>query len=1340
MAVALPIFENFDIHADGNVSTRFDKWIKRLENLFIAADIDDTKRQRALLLHYGGQDLFDIFETLDGTGDDFETLKTKLTTHFEPKKNAEFEIYKFRQCKQNPGESIDEFHTRLRQMSKNCEFTDKDKEIKSQIIQCCSSSRLRRKALKTPKITLTNLLDEARSLEISEVQAQGIESTAINAVQSPKYRDKRVSTRVGERNGSTTVVKRDNKQCFRCGGQWPHNGTCPARNRKCVRCQRYGHFADFCDNFKKSQVKPKYGEPNRNRVNQVDTDQQLESETSSNSDDEYTFTVTNDSSVNSVNSRPELLVTINGKKQKMLIDSGSTANIVNENIAKILDVKVSKCTTNLYAFNAKDPLPVVGKFRAQIKYNGSVTKTDFVVIQGNGCNILGYNAACDLGVLKFVYTLDESKSKTEIIHSQYPKLFSGIGKMKDASVKLHISADIQPVKQTHRRIPFHQRKSVEECMDKLIQNDIIEPSQGATTWINPVVLVPKSSGGVRLCIDMREPNMAISRERHVMPTLDEIIHDLNGCAVYSKIDLKEGYHQLSLHPDSRHITTFSTHKGLYRYKRLSFGINAAAEKFQDVIASAISDIPNTKNISDDIICYGRSPEEHDKALHKLLQRCSDLNLTLNKAKCQFYMSEITFYGWVFSKGGLKPDPAKVKSIFNMKTPTNVSECRSLLGLTNYVSRCIPGYADIVKPIRELTKKDVAFLWSELQEHALNKLKSELVSSDVMAYFDPNKETELVVDASPYGLGGILSQGGRVIAYASKALSPTESKYSQIEREALSLSWGCHHFRMYLLGKHYTIKTDHMPLVTLFNNPKSKASSRIENWRLRLQNFHFTVHYGKGSENPADFMSRYVDNSVCNTSLVSESSEEYVNFVVSSSLPKAMSVDEIAEATKCDIVLQLVMGAISTNRWNMSQKDLDTYDAEVIKSFNGYGKMKDELTSVDGKLILRDHRIVVPKSLQDKIISLAHEGHQGMVKTKMLLRSKVWFPAMDSMCDSVVKQCFQCQVATNVKSREPLKMTELPKRPWDRVSADFAEVSGQYVLVVMDDYSRYPVVEIVHSTSAKAVIPKLDKIFSMFDIPKVLKTDNGPPFNGHEFENFAKHLGFKHRKVTPEWPEGNGEVERFMRTLKKFLHTSNNWKQEIQSFLRIYRGTAHLSTNVPPFNALFGRTMRGKFPDINAYSSVQEFDARTFEQYDRLRKARMKKDADERRNVKENDISVGDEVLVRQTKINKFSTPYSKFPMTVTSTNHSMVTAENDIKRMTRNSSFFKKIVPGTDIKNSGLIYDDASHESVEENLNTPSTHEANEPNETISARDSQKVVLRKSSRKVEKPSRLIEEI
>ena len=572
----------------------------------------------------------------------------------------------------------------------------------------------------------------------------------------------------------------------------------------------------------------------------------------------------------------------------MLIDSGSTVNIVNQNIAKTLDVKIHRCHTSLVAFNSKSPLPVVGKFKAQVRYKGHTTKCDFIVVEGNGCSILGYKSACDLRVLKIVYSVTENHNK-EGICKRFPRVFHGVGKMKNVDVKLHIDLNVKPVKQTHRRIPFHQRHNVEKCLKDLLDQDIIEQAEGPTPWINPVVLVPKSDGGTRMCIDMREANMAISRERHVMPTIDEIIHDLNGSVVFSKVDLAQGYHQLSLDPESRYITTFTTHKGLFRYKRLSFGINAAAEKFQDIIATAISDIPNTKNISDDIIIYGKSVADHDQALHTLLQRCEELNLTLNKHKCEFYMDEVNFYGWIFTAQGIKPDPGKVDSILKLCTPSNVSECRSLLGMTNYVARLILNYADLVRPIRELTKNDVNFDWGDAQEKAFSSVKSQLVSANVISYFDPNKETCVIVDASPHGLAGILTQEGHVIAYASKALSPTESRYSQIEREALAISWACQHFRMYLLGKHFSVYSDHKPLLTIFNNPRSKASTRIDNWRLRLQRFNFTVCYGKGSTNPADFMSRYVHHGIeAPDSVICESSEQYINFILQESMPRAIS--------------------------------------------------------------------------------------------------------------------------------------------------------------------------------------------------------------------------------------------------------------------------------------------------------------------------------------------------------------------------------------------------------------------------------------------------------------------
>ena len=231
---------------------------------------------------------------------------------------------------------------------------------------------------------------------------------------------------------------------------------------------------------------------------------------------------------------------------------------------------------------------------------------------------------------------------------------------------------------------------------------------------------------------------------------------------------------------------------------------------------------------------------------------------------------------------------------------------------------------------------------------------------------------------------------------------------------------------------------------------------------------------------------------------------------------ALSREEITEATRKDATLQEVMHLISTGQWD-NLKPVEEIDPNTLKIFANI-RTCSELTSVDGTLVLRGNRIVVPDALQKRVVELAHEGHQGLVKTRSLLRSKVWFPRMESLVDTIVKCFVPCQVATPKPSREPLQMTPLPNGPWEQTSIDFCEVAGHYILVVIDDYSRFPEIEVVHSTSAKAVIPKLDRTFAAYGVPQVVKSDNGPPFNGDEFAQFAKYLGFKHRKVSSLWPK------------------------------------------------------------------------------------------------------------------------------------------------------------------------------------------------------------------------------
>ncbi|KAL0158778.1 hypothetical protein M9458_046854, partial [Cirrhinus mrigala] len=258
--------------------------------------------------------------------------------------------------------------------------------------------------------------------------------------------------------------------------------------------------------------------------------------------------------------------------------------------------------------------------------------------------------------------------------------------------------------------------------------------------------------------------------------------------------------------------------------------------------------------------------------------------------------------------GISADPKKVAAILQASEPKDPGEIRSLLGMANYCARFIQDFSTISAPLRDLTKKGTSWQWGDTHKQALQQLKDALASATTMSYFDPTKDTELVVDASPVGLGAILSQmqNGQkcIIAYASRALSDVEKRYSQTEREALAIVWSFEHFHLYLYGHPFTLVTDHKPLELIWNNPRSKPPARIERWGLRLQPYQFRIEYRKGTDNPADFMSRHpISLDTKHNTRASKVAEEYVNFMALQATPKAMTLDEIKTETKKDAILQ-----------------------------------------------------------------------------------------------------------------------------------------------------------------------------------------------------------------------------------------------------------------------------------------------------------------------------------------------------------------------------------------------------------------------------------------------------
>ena len=301
-------------------------------------------------------------------------------------------------------------------------------------------------------------------------------------------------------------------------------------------------------------------------------------------------------------------------------------------------------------------------------------------------------------------------------------MFQGVGKLKNRQVNLHIDKTIQPIAQPHRRIPFHVRKLVEKKLEALEKANIIEKATGPTPWVSPLVIVPKPKNpdDICICVDMIHPTKPESvNATSPKPGIKEITTDPNKACVFLKLDLNQGYHQVEVAEESRYITTFSTHLGLRRYKRLNFEVTSATEIFQNVIRETLEGILGTINISDDILVYGKSQEEHDSNLNATLQRLKHRNLTINKAKCGFNKRSVEYFGYKFSTEGISPDPRKVEVIKKAKPPSNPTEVRSLLGMVNFCTRFIFNLATLAQPLRHSTKNNSKWNWSTTEQQVLD---------------------------------------------------------------------------------------------------------------------------------------------------------------------------------------------------------------------------------------------------------------------------------------------------------------------------------------------------------------------------------------------------------------------------------------------------------------------------------------------------------------------------------------------------------------------------------------------------------------------------------------------
>jgi len=751
---------------------------------------------------------------------------------------------------------------------------------------------------------------------------------------------------------------------------------------------------------------------------------------------------------------------------------------------------------------------------------------------------------------------------------------------------------------TPRRVAVLLLKPVRKELKRMEDLGVIAKVQEPTEWCAGMVVVPKVGGKVRICVDLTRLNQSVHRERHPLPAVDQVLAQVSGAKLFSKLDANSGFWQVPLSPESALLTTFITPYGRYCFHRLPFGISSAPEHFQRRMSELLDGIPGVVCMIDDTLIHGRTREEHDSRLKQVLQRLQEAGMTLNTEKCQFFRESVKFLGHVIGSSGIRPDPDNVEAIQKVQKPTNVGDVRRFLGMANQMSKFAPHLADITQPMRELLVKGNQWIWGEPQQTAFDKTKEVLTKSPVLVLFDPNLETTVSADASSFGLGAVLLQKQptgalKPVAYISRSLTPTEQRYAQIEKEALAFTWACERLSDYLIGLKFHIRTDHKPLVPLFSTKcLEQLPIRVQRFRLRMMRFQFTISHTPGKDMTiADALSRSPSGDPTDADdLLHQEGSAFIKVVMQNLPATEQRIAMIKEHQSQDEACQLIMTYCSS-KWPDKQS--------LPVSVRPYLPMAAEFSVEDG-LLMRGSRIVIPPPLRQELLGKIHTGHQGITKCREQARQSIWWPGMSKQLETLVRNCEEC-CKTQHQRAQPMMSSELPDLPWQKVGTDLFEWRNDMFLLVVDYYSRYIEIAKLNRSTAEEVIARTKSIFARHGIPEIVFSDNGPQYTADAYKKFAKEYQFKHLTSSPYYPQSNGEAERAVRTVKEMLRKS----KDPYLALLTYRTTPIQGGRYSPAELLMNRMLRTTIPTTRSQRLPQVPDRDAVRDRDLKTKKRQK---------------------------------------------------------------------------------------------------------------------------------------
>ena len=724
-------------------------WKQQWNNYVILSKLDKMEAtvQLAMLENCLGSDGLKICNSLTFGTDETKDMKAvimKLEETFIGELNETYERYMFNLRKQQSGESIDDYVTDLRNLAKSCKFCDclGESLLRDRIVMGVRDLETRKKLLEIKNLKLSACIDLCRSIEATNTQLASVSD--MKEVHKIKTK---FSGKTDYKNG-----KADFTCHFCCKKHKMQKSLCPAWGQTCSKCKQKNHFA----------ASAKCPSKNIHKLDVIEME--------SDSDMALVHVVKN-------NNSPSTLfgtIVVNNQQIKAQIDTGAAVNVLPAKYVSSGDIKQTETVLQMYNNSTFKPL---GESRVTVynPANGHTYKIKFIIVP----DCAGMIPVLGLKACKFmeIVTINDNNLqpvmsvKTCSITDDYADVFDNkLGKLP-GKAHFQVNPDICPVVSPVRRIPISLKAKVKAELDNLTDQHVITPIQDPTDWVSNLVVTMKKNGDLRVCLDPQCLNKALKREHFRLPVLDDILPELSNAKLFSTLDVKNAYWHVVLDDESSKLTTFSTPFGRYRWLRMPFGCNVSSEIFQTRLQQSLDGLDGVYCVADDIMITGNGSTEeeakldHDVKLKCLLERCRTVGIRLNRDKMKLHQTSVTFLGHLVTAEGLKPDPEKVRAIDDMTRPTDVEGVQRINGFVNYLAKFLPKLSDVTEPIRQLTRKDVPWNWSESQENAFQEMKSLVKKAPVLAYFDNEKTVHIQCDASERGLGAALLQTERFAKFA-----------------------------------------------------------------------------------------------------------------------------------------------------------------------------------------------------------------------------------------------------------------------------------------------------------------------------------------------------------------------------------------------------------------------------------------------------------------------------------------------------------------------------------------------------------------------------------------------